>query len=144
MLPPSDSDLFCFLYRSNEESNLDIQKLDIGKLNSYVAGDHNALIQNALENIGEVGCLSRCSYSLCWHIFICRSLILCKAGRRRTFDLFCPNLRRFSEVRPWPRPLLNFQNQFESHPHTTLSRDAWYLRTYANLWPSSKSPAGLF
>ena len=57
--PPVQSDLLGFIDRAHQEPNSDREKLDVGQRNADVACDHQPLVENAIEDVNQVGALVR-------------------------------------------------------------------------------------
>src|SRR5436305_13577557 len=53
VLPPVDPHLARLVDGRDEETELDRQELDVEQVDRYVAGDHDALVENALEEVRE-------------------------------------------------------------------------------------------
>jgi hypothetical protein len=64
--PPVHSHLLGFVYRANDQPNLDGEQLDVNKLDFDIAGDDNAFVEHTLENIGQRGTL-QCMRNLRGH-----------------------------------------------------------------------------
>src|SRR5436190_5314136 len=54
-LPPVDPHLLRPVDRRDEEAQLDRQQLDVEQVDLDVAGDDDALVEDPLEDVGEVG-----------------------------------------------------------------------------------------
>src|SRR6516162_2716330 len=55
VLPPVDADLPGGLQRGDDQPELDGEQLDVEQVDLDVARDHQALVQDALEDVAEVG-----------------------------------------------------------------------------------------
>lgn len=53
--PPVHSDLLCFVDRADQQTNADRQQLDIREGDADVAGDDESFIENAVQNIDQIG-----------------------------------------------------------------------------------------
>jgi len=51
--PPVESDLFGFIDRTHKQSDLDREKLHVGQIDLDVAGDHEAFVQDPIENVDQ-------------------------------------------------------------------------------------------
>lgn len=54
-LPPIHSDLLSLIYGTNQQTNANRQQLDIGQRDAYVAGNYQPLIENAVQNVNQIG-----------------------------------------------------------------------------------------
>lgn len=54
MLPPVDADFLRFVHRRDQEPDLNCQQFDIEQVDLDIPGDHNAAVQDTLEDIGEI------------------------------------------------------------------------------------------
>ena len=54
MLPPVDADLPGLVNRRDQQSYLDREQFDVEQVDPDVARDHDALVQDALEDVGQV------------------------------------------------------------------------------------------
>src|SRR5579884_1937051 len=54
-LPPVDPHLLGAVHRTDEQPQLDRQKLDVEQVDLDVAGDHDSLVEHPLEDVREVG-----------------------------------------------------------------------------------------
>src|SRR4051812_40334264 len=52
-LPPVDPDLLRFVDRGDDQPQLDREQLDVEQVDLDVAGDHDPLVEDALEDVGE-------------------------------------------------------------------------------------------
>ena len=57
--PPVDAHLLGLVDRDDEQPDLDGQQLDVEQVHPDVAGDDDALVEHALEDVGQVGRLGR-------------------------------------------------------------------------------------
>src|ERR1051325_5755136 len=53
-LPPVDAHLACLVDRGDEEAQLDVEELDVEQVDRDVAGDHDSLVEHALQDVGQV------------------------------------------------------------------------------------------
>src|SRR2546423_12388439 len=51
--PPVESDLLGFVDRANQETNLDGEQLDVGKIDLDVADDDETFVEDAVEDVNE-------------------------------------------------------------------------------------------
>jgi len=89
-LPPVESDLLGLVDRANEKSNLYSEELDVGEVDLDVSNHHQALVENAVENIDEtVG--TRRAYQVCQAVvsvrLVRRVIVSCLGGPGRSGDL---------------------------------------------------------
>jgi len=54
VLPPVDPDLAGLVDRRDEQPDLDRQQLDVEQIHADVARDHDPLVENAFEDVGQV------------------------------------------------------------------------------------------
>jgi hypothetical protein len=57
VVPPVQTQLARLVDRADHQAQLDRQQLDLDQLDRYVAGDDHTFVEDALEQIGEVGAL---------------------------------------------------------------------------------------
>jgi len=52
-LPPVKTDLFCFIDRADEETDLNGEELDVGEVDLDVADNHEAFVEHAIEDVDQ-------------------------------------------------------------------------------------------
>jgi hypothetical protein len=55
VLPPVETDLFGLVDRADHQADPDREQLDLGQRHFDVAGDYQALVEHAVENVYEPG-----------------------------------------------------------------------------------------
>ena len=53
--PPIHSDLFSLIYGTNQQTDANRQQLDIRQRDAYIAGNYQPLIENAVQNVNQIG-----------------------------------------------------------------------------------------
>src|SRR5947209_3824513 len=53
--PPIEPNLLCLVDRTDQQTNADREQLDFRQRNLDIAGDHEALVQHAIEHLDQAG-----------------------------------------------------------------------------------------
>jgi len=53
MTPPVESNLFCFIYRTDHQADPNCEQLDLGNRDLDVAGNDQAFVEHPIENVDE-------------------------------------------------------------------------------------------
>ena len=64
IFPPVNAHFLGLVNRGDQQADFDGQQVNIGDLNADIAGNHNALVEHPLQDIGQISGIDGCKSNL--------------------------------------------------------------------------------